>query len=144
MKCKKDPARGAESVGVPKSRISSQSACCVNTDWTRPGVARSRLDPIFTDYSPCPPDREPVRGTAADDDFWVTWQLVLAVRCESGAGDPIRSAREWSHRNNALLGFPVDTEMTMIEEIRGSRDSRNRTSRSLVTTRAPEGDSRSS
>lgn len=84
--CKKDPARGStESVGVPKSRISSQSACCVNTDWTRPGVARSRLGPIFTDYSPCPPDREPVRGTAADDDFWVTWQLVPAVRCESGS-----------------------------------------------------------
>ncbi|CAL1680244.1 unnamed protein product [Lasius platythorax] len=141
---KKDPAPGAaESVGVPKSRISSQSACCVNTDWTRPGVARSRLRPIFTDYSPCPPDREPVRGTAADDDFSVTRQLVLPVRCESSRGAPIRSTREWSHRNNALLGFPVDgLKTTMIEEIH--RGTRGIELRDLETTRAPEGDSRSS
>lgn len=127
---KKDPAPGAaESVGVPKSRISSQSACCVNTDWTRPGVARSRLRPIFTDYSPCPPDREPVRGTAADDDFSVTRQLVLPVRCESSRGpDSIDSRMVPSEQRSS----GISRGWTKNDDDRGdpSRDSRNRTSRS--------------
>lgn len=44
---KKNPAHGGGIQRGPEFRISSQSACCVNTDWTRPGVARSRLRPIY-------------------------------------------------------------------------------------------------
>lgn len=44
---KKDPAHCGGIHRGPEFRISSQSACCVNTDWTRPGVACSRLRPIY-------------------------------------------------------------------------------------------------
>lgn len=76
---------------------------------------------LFTDYSPYPPYREPVRGpAAADDDFSVT----LAA----GAGGPLRIRPRFERLengpivNDALLGLPVGTELPMIEEIcRGNR-----------------------
>lgn len=136
---KKDPARGDGGIHHgPKFRISSQSACCVNTDWTRPGVARSRLRPIYRlfavsslsgtrERSPPPPTMISRR----------LGQLMLVVRCESDPGTRFERYGEWSHRERRSSGTSRGYRTSMIEEIcRGNRSgietprSRNRTSTS--------------
>lgn len=105
---KKDPARGGGIHHGPKFRISSQSACCVNTDWTRPGVARSRLRPIYRLFavSSLSGTRERPRRRRR----WFLGQLMLVVRCESGPGTRFERYENGTITDDALLGLPVGIE----------------------------------
>lgn len=101
--CEKDPARdgGIHRPGAPK--VSDFVTVRLLREH---GLDAARCRPLATSsylpiYSPYPPDRQPVRGTAAADDFSVTWQLVWHTVANPSSGPrsdrlengPIRSWR---------------------------------------------------
>lgn len=117
---KKDPAAG--SIVVPSFGFRHSPLAA----WTRIGrgpVSPARDFVLFTDYLPCPPYRKPVKGpAAADDDFSVTLAAGAGGPLRIRPRDPIRTTREWSHRERRSSGTSRGYRTSMIEEIcRGNR-----------------------
>jgi len=117
MDVKRIPRTAAESIVVPSFGFRHSSLAA----WTRIGcgpVSPARDFVLFTDYSPCPPYREPVRGpAAADDDFSVTLAAGTGGPLRIRPRDPIRTTREWSDRERRSSGTSCGYWTPMIEEI---------------------------
>lgn len=119
---KRIPRAAAESIMVPSFGFRHSPLAA----WTRIGrgpVSLARDFVLFTDYSPCPPYREPVRGpAAADDDFSVTLAADVGGPLRIRSRDPIRTIREWSRHERLSSGTSRGYRTPMIEETcRGNR-----------------------